>query len=221
MTKAEEAAAEKRRKPKNPPCLNCTADGYKPNFITSSFILNPGNVDYRLADIITPYMYKIGIDTPNKVTMLNCVAVRALSVYLMMGGSVFGYWAQLILLPMHQVLDCADGQMARRYGLGSEFGEWLDHTTDNVYGLFFMLSMGYRLYLAYPEEGVTSGPMLLFAVIILTMAFFGNIGIQAKVAGVHYDKMTTLQKVGMHQELYMTYIYIAMMSLFITTGMLK
>jgi phosphatidylglycerophosphate synthase len=175
-------------------------------------------MDYLLADMITPPLYAIGIDTPNKVTFLNCAVVRAMSVYLLLFGGIPGYWAQIILLPIHQILDCADGQMARRYGLGSEFGAWLDHFTDNVYGLFFSLSMVYKISLVH---GAWSMPFNLALSTLVIMCFFGNQGVEAKEAGTHYSKMTMLQKIGMHQELYMTYIYISIMTVFITMGWLQ
>ena len=140
--RSKEAEAEMRFRKTSPPCLNGSAPGFVPGFFSRNLLLCPANWEYGLADILVPFFYKIGIDTPNKVTLLNCVVVRLTCLYWLSyagdeehgGQGRWIYWLLCLFMPMQQMVDCADGQMARRYGLGSDFGAWLDHTTDYVFG---------------------------------------------------------------------------------------
>ena len=169
-------------------------------------------MEYLLEDMITPFLYAMGVDTPNKVTMLNFCVVRTASVYVVLFGGVAGMWLQFVLMPLTQVLDAADGQMARRYGLGSEFGASLDHLTDNVFGVCWAGSGLYRIYIA---QGLST-PFVIFSVTLLIIGFFGNSAMVANEASTHYSKMSTVQKIGMHQELYMTYVFFVS-ALYVTT----
>ena len=108
-TPSSTKAAKDVWKPKNPPVLNCSPPGFKPGWATTNFFLCPANLDYLLADAIVPWLYVVGVNTPNKITILNCF-LRAFVTYLLWGGSYFWVTA---LLPLTQVLDCADGQCAR------------------------------------------------------------------------------------------------------------
>ena len=94
-----------------PACLNCTPDGFSPGPFMSTFFLCSANVDYHLADSLVFPFWLLGFDTPNKITALN-VAVRVLVLWVMHEWR--NYFLTVALLVFSQVLDCADGQMARR-----------------------------------------------------------------------------------------------------------
>ena len=100
-----------------PACLNCTPQDFVP--FTGNLLLIPANMDYYVADALVPILHAVGVNTPNKVTYLNCV-LRAVIIYLMF--SVRWYSLVTVLLIVSQILDCADGQYARRYKLGSDWG---------------------------------------------------------------------------------------------------
>jgi len=194
-----------------PPCLSCTPKGYKP--WTESLILCPGNMDYFLADIIVPPLYSIGF-TPNGVTCLNCVN-RGICLYFFV--ALHSYSLTTILLILNQVLDCADGQMARRYEMGSSFGAWFDHTTDTVFGVLFALSV---FFLISSEHGWMSWQNFIFAVIISSIGLCGRATMDAKERSLHFRKYNLIQVVGMYQELYMSLVYPVMLACFYFAGFL-
>jgi phosphatidylglycerophosphate synthase len=207
---------------KTPACLNGCADGFEPNWITGNLILCPANWEYALADIIVPHLYRIGIDTPNKVTLMNCLTMRFASISCMYFGGSSGlgqwlYWCLIILLPLQQMVDCADGQMARRYGLGSEFGAWFDHITDNVFGAIIGSFFLYKVFV-YNDSIL---PFIILLWLLLQMATLGNFWIQAEERRLTYQKMTFLQKLGMFQMLFLSYYYVAVAVIFLKMGWLK
>ena len=93
------------------PMLNMAPKGFVPGRITKSFLMCPGNLEYYLADKIIPFFHAAGF-SPNHVTLLNCFWVRIPSIYLFLQGD---YVMFVFLLLMQQVLDCADGQLARKF----------------------------------------------------------------------------------------------------------
>jgi phosphatidylglycerophosphate synthase len=226
-------------KPKNPPVLNCSPPGYTPGWATENLFLCPANIDYLLADAIVPWLYMIGVNTPNKITVLNCV-LRAYIIYLLLGGS---YVLVTVLLPVTQVraantcmlcplcsplsvvvslpphslqiLDCADGQCARRYSLGSEFGAWLDHFTDEMFGWVFAFSVFYLIHL---ERGVYSPHFISILMVFAVLGVGGKATFEAKESGRKFKDFEFKHILGMYEEYYMTYIYIALMTIYVQTG---
>ena len=62
------------------------------------------------------------------------------------------YLVVTILCILAQVLDCADGQMARRYSMGSPLGAWFDHSSDEMFGVGFTIVIGRLIYLHNGED---------------------------------------------------------------------
>ena len=117
------------------PMLTMAPKGFKPGPITKSFVMCPGNLEYYLADKLVPYFHAAGL-SPNHVTLLNCILLRMPSIYLFLQGD---YVMFIIFLLGQQVLDCADGQLARRHNCGSnsrarpvEFANWTEIARPNV-----------------------------------------------------------------------------------------
>ena len=185
----------------SPPMLNMAPAGFKPGFITSSFYLCPGNVEYWLADELAPRCHSLGIG-PNAVTIINSLFVRLPSIYLLWHGWFFPF---IIALLTNQVLDCLDGQIARRYKCGSEFGAWLDHTTDTVYGVSVALL---TLYVVVAEQGF-SETFCVILFIAVAMGVFGTAAMRVKEEGKHWSALTFEETVGCAQEWFISYIYIA------------
>jgi phosphatidylglycerophosphate synthase len=222
--RTKELEAAQRFKVKKPPCLNGCAEGYKPGWLTSNLILCPANWEYALADWIVPRFYAIGIDTPNKVTLLNCVTLRLASfLVIFFSGDVSGvvgnwlYWCLPILLPLQQMIDCADGQMARRYGLGSEFGAWLDHVTDNAFGVIMGSQLVYKTFM-YND---TLWPCFLMCIPLVSIVTFGNYWIQAEEFHITWPNMNALHKTGMYQMMFLSYVYSFTMIIFLLKGWLN
>ncbi|GMH56461.1 hypothetical protein TrLO_g5965 [Triparma laevis f. longispina] len=211
----KKAAPCAKYKPKSPPILNCTPDGYTPTPLISNMILCPGNLDYFFADLIVPPMYAIGLNTPNKITIFNCV-VR---VYLVVGALYTdrNYALATSLLFIQQILDCADGQCARRYGLGSEFGAWLDHITDEIFGYMYA---GTFIYMIGTHNGWYSVPLYIICVVLAIMGLGGKSTFEAKDTYIKFKDYKWNHVLGMYQEFYMSYIYIVIMGLFTLKGWL-
>ncbi|GMI35867.1 hypothetical protein TrCOL_g530 [Triparma columacea] len=210
-TPSKAVKAVKEWKSKNPPVLNCSPPGYTPGWATENLFLCPANIDYLLADAIVPWLYMIGVNTPNKITVLNCV-LRAYIIYLLLGGS---YVLVTVLLPVTQILDCADGQCARRYSLGSEFGAWLDHFTDEMFGWVFAFSVFYLIHL---EKGVYSPHFISIVMVFAVLGVGGKATFEAKESGRKFKDFEFKHILGMYEEYYMTYIYIALMTIYVQTG---
>jgi hypothetical protein len=187
--------------PKQPYLLNCTPDGFVPH-LTANMLLCSANLDYFLADAIVPPLRAIGIGTPNKITYFN-VVVRAICMHYLVNEHSYAIVAAIFFFS--QVLDCADGQCARRYKLGSEFGAWLDHTTDTIFLAVFSIA---ALYLIGEYHGYDSvqcwGMIPLFCI----MGALGRATIFAKENNKVWKDYTFLEAGGMYQELFMSYIFV-------------
>jgi phosphatidylglycerophosphate synthase len=191
------------------PMLNMAPKGFKPGRITKSFLMCPGNVEYYLADKLVPFFHAGGL-SPNHVTLLNCFWVRIPSIYLFLQGD---YVMFVILLLAQQVLDCADGQLARRHNSRSEYGEWLDHFTDQIYGSIVAFL---TLINVLRKCGSLSLPFLLIVSLIAIMGRFGVCTMEVKKKKLRWDQLNTFQTMGVVQEWFLSYIYILVYSCFYT-----
>lgn len=215
--RVKEQEAAKRFVPQVPSYLGSVPIGFEPGWMTSSMILCPAIVEYRLADWMVPYLYACGLDTPNKVTLFNCFTVRLLCLFCAVwGGNEHGLgwcWALVGLLPLQMVLDGADGQMARRYGLGSDFGASLDATTDNLFAITFGIIAVYRASLLNRWF-----PPTFLLLVFMQFAFFGNAFIASKTQNLHWNEMNIWHKLGTYQVLYLSYYYMVLMTASIYLG---
>eukprot|EP00747_Dinoflagellata_sp_TGD_P131358 gnl/TRDRNA2_/TRDRNA2_174953_c0_seq16.p1 gnl/TRDRNA2_/TRDRNA2_174953_c0~~gnl/TRDRNA2_/TRDRNA2_174953_c0_seq16.p1 ORF type:complete len:199 (+),score=31.42 gnl/TRDRNA2_/TRDRNA2_174953_c0_seq16:67-663(+) len=84
---------------------------------TSSLVLCPSNIEYRIANELVSTFFALGF-TPNGIVLLNC-CIRACLLRLYYS---YHYNAVVLLLAVIQVLDAADGQLARIHGMTSKFG---------------------------------------------------------------------------------------------------
>jgi phosphatidylglycerophosphate synthase len=194
-----------------PPCLPTLPEGHPKTGIVINSMLLGGNIDYYVANMIVPYLMRFGINTPNKVTYFNCLTFRvlavAMNIMIARGELAFDHiWLCPIVWLVSNVFDAADGQMARRYGLGSEFGMWLDHTTDEAFGYCLVLSF---LYLIYVHFGFYSFQMLGYFSICVFLGFFGKANINAKDAKTHYRDLSIRESIGLWVELSMDNITIS------------
>jgi CDP-diacylglycerol--glycerol-3-phosphate 3-phosphatidyltransferase len=100
---------------------------------------------------------------PNLITLTGLLLVLA--------GSVALYYKLLIpaflLLGTGAVLDAVDGAVARRMGLHSEFGAFLDSTVDRFSDSLPFISLGFM----YAKEGEPYGTLLSF------LALIGSFGV--------------------------------------------
>ena len=113
---------------------------------------------------------------PNLITLAGFLLILV--------GSVALYYKLLlvsfILLGTGAVLDAVDGAVARRMGVHSEFGSFLDSTVDRFSDSLPFLSLGFL----YAEEGEPYGTLMAF------LALVGSFGVsytraKAEALGVY------------------------------------
>jgi len=90
--------------------------------------------------------------TPNQITIGGLVLALAGAVCLGLPG-VAGPVLGALLLQLSAVLDCVDGEIARAKVLESEWGEWLDITSDTLIHVATFLGIAVH---AWPELGRTT-----------------------------------------------------------------
>ena len=113
---------------------------------------------YQVADFLNPYFYKFGF-TPNMLT--------GLSFLFMIISMLMFYKDYRILAVIFYIInyyfDCADGNMARKYNIVSNLGDFLDHFTD-VIGIVLLLLV---LYFKNKKNFVKLIPLVIILILIL------------------------------------------------------
>jgi phosphatidylglycerophosphate synthase len=85
-------------------------------------------ISYPLSHKVVPYLNKYGI-TPNQITYFNLFFRILISILYYKDVNIV---IIVTLYVISQIIDCMDGTMARKYGMGSEFGKKLDINTDII-----------------------------------------------------------------------------------------
>lgn len=109
-------------------------------------------VNRRLSGPLTRWFLKTSL-TPNQITLLS-FGVGLLSAFFFGMG---GYYAPIVGAAIFQfsaVLDCCDGEVARRKGMQSRLGQWLDLVCDNVVHVALFLAMSWAGYRSTGEPSV-------------------------------------------------------------------
>jgi hypothetical protein len=103
----------------------------------STFVLR------RLSKPLTGLAIRVGL-SPNAVSLLS-LAVGLLAAVLFAVGSLPATLAAAVLLQVSIVVDCVDGEVARRTRRFSALGAWLDASTDRVkeFAVYAGLAAGY------------------------------------------------------------------------------
>ena len=94
---------------------------------------------YDVSDLISPYLYKVGI-TPNIVTFSRLLLIIVAFFYLFKVGN---YKMVAVLYTLAYFGDCLDGHLARKYNLDSTAGDCFDHISDVltiIVSLYFIIS---------------------------------------------------------------------------------
>eukprot|EP00747_Dinoflagellata_sp_TGD_P212348 gnl/TRDRNA2_/TRDRNA2_85446_c0_seq2.p1 gnl/TRDRNA2_/TRDRNA2_85446_c0~~gnl/TRDRNA2_/TRDRNA2_85446_c0_seq2.p1 ORF type:complete len:319 (+),score=40.80 gnl/TRDRNA2_/TRDRNA2_85446_c0_seq2:91-1047(+) len=182
----------------DPTVTQARLEGFQNTWWTSSLVLCPSNMEYRIADALVPTFFKLGF-TPNSIVVLNC-CIRG---WLMRCYASYRYKMLLLLLTVVQVLDAADGELARRYGMTSELGAVIDHTTDNIFSVLFM---SYTVYLMACHKGVRSYAVYSYSATFVFMCFLAPHYEKAMETHVPYQECSIFAVLGMYQCLNMLYI---------------
>jgi CDP-diacylglycerol--glycerol-3-phosphate 3-phosphatidyltransferase len=102
---------------------------------------------------------------PNALTVLRLCALP-LVVYLYSRGAPGASWSTAVLILFAALSDVADGYIARRYHVQSEFGRWVDPVVDRAF--FFVIIAMLWYFGTLPWLAVV--PLLIRDGIILALA---------------------------------------------------
>jgi hypothetical protein len=118
--------------------LEDSTSKYKDPFQYESF--TDVNIFFPISDILVTPFRKLGL-TPNGVTLLSAI-IRLYSIFLL---SINQIEYACVFLIVGYLFDCVDGNMARKYNMGSKYGMTLDLVSD-----VFVLS-SILLYILYDK----------------------------------------------------------------------
>jgi len=116
------------------------------------------------------------------------------SLLLGLGAAWFawrGEWAWALgLTVLSYLMDCMDGNMARRYGLITVFGDWFDHVSDVLKYVLLFGAMGLTPHLSRMEKCV----FFVVSVVLLGL-MLKHLGCQEKAyKKMREDSMTALER---------------------------
>lgn len=72
------------------------------------------------------------MNLPNKLTIFRVMLIPFFLVALMVPGIPGGKWIALIIFIVASLTDLADGKIARKYGLVTDFGKFMDPLADKL-----------------------------------------------------------------------------------------
>ncbi|MBF8248250.1 MAG: hypothetical protein HW374_1050 [Bacteroidetes bacterium] len=130
--------------------------------LINTYLLRP------VAGLIVRLLYRTPV-TPNQVTVASTVAGLCAALFYL-GGTSGSIAAAGLLVTLKDVLDSADGQLARARNQYTRIGRFLDSIGDFVVDLAVFSAIGWVLYKSSGEP-----VMLLFA-------FLGFVGITLRVS---------------------------------------
>ncbi len=105
------------------------------------------------------------MNLPNKLTLLRVILVPVFMIFYLCDFGI-GYWRYLIAAVIYIVAACTDfldGSIARKYGLVTNLGKFLDPVADKV------MVMASLLCLCYGNAGSLYGILLTFATAIVIL----------------------------------------------------
>ena len=71
------------------------------------------------------------MNLPNKLTLLRVILVPVFVIFMMVPGS-WGRWAALAVFIFASLTDTADGYIARKYNMITDFGKFMDPLADKL-----------------------------------------------------------------------------------------
>jgi phosphatidylglycerophosphate synthase len=113
---------------------------------------------YKLSEQIVPILRKVGL-TPNMLTILGGISGITASYFLYQ----YRLYSFSLFWLISFFFDCGDGYMARKYQMESQYGDYLDHITDNIKFSIFILV----LYFKYLRKFSGYVQLSIFLVILL------------------------------------------------------
>ena len=72
------------------------------------------------------------MNLPNKLTMLRIILIPFFVFFLLYPGIPYGKWIALAIFCVASLTDLADGKIARKYNLVTDFGKFMDPLADKL-----------------------------------------------------------------------------------------
>lgn len=132
------------------------------------------NVIIDIAEALNTQLFKLGFITPNMITTMSLLI--GISAVYAFTKQYFFLSASLFILAY--LMDCMDGNYARKYNMVTKFGDYYDHVAD-VIKIIFMT------YVVVTSMHVTHHEKILFisTTIILFLACQVQLGCQERIYG--------------------------------------
>lgn len=132
------------------------------------------NLIINIVDYTTPFFYNIGF-TPNGITTLSLLmGLLSISQF-----RINNYWSAAIFYLLSYYFDCADGYMARKYNMVSDFGDYYDHIKDILIGGILIV----MLWNKYSEYNPAFKYIMIISVVVLFYMSLMYLGCQE----IYYD----------------------------------
>ena len=132
------------------------------------------NIVMYIAEVLNVYMFHPLSFTPNMITTLSLMTGLASCYFLYISA----YTSSAILFVLAYILDCADGNYARRYNMVSSFGDIYDHVSDIIKCVAILV-----VILLKPLSILQRITIIALGIILYTLTLF-HLACQEKV----YDK---------------------------------
>ncbi|MEY3605938.1 MAG: hypothetical protein RL289_118, partial [Actinomycetota bacterium] len=133
----------------------------------STFVLR------KLSRKVSMYSVKRGW-TPNQITVTSLILALIVS-----GLFATGWWPLMIAgaigVQVSIIIDCADGEVARYTGVSSQFGAWLDASTDRIkeYAIYAGLAFGAS------QNGLNLWPLAMGLMVLQTVRHMSDYNFHA------------------------------------------
>ncbi|MFH1294587.1 MAG: CDP-alcohol phosphatidyltransferase family protein, partial [Candidatus Aenigmatarchaeota archaeon] len=102
----------------------------------------------RFSIRVTKVLAKTSI-TPNQVTFVSFLFLVA-AAFLFTSGDYRLVLIGVVFMPIYQMLDCVDGELARIREIKSKYGKWLDNAFDNIGWGIFLTGATIGAFFTYP-----------------------------------------------------------------------
>ena len=155
-------------------------------------LIKPGTGywDSKYSELVIPtlpFWYDYGF-TPNDLTTFGFLAT---------GGMLYNYWfnnpkVAIALLLIRMYFDSADGLLARKYKLSSEFGDVYDHFVDAVFGIGMLIIT----YKAFPKTYRTKAIAALLISYLLMSTQMSCMDIECGEKCTHNTTLKVLSPLG-------------------------
>ncbi len=131
----------------------------------------------KIAEPIVTFIEPFSLITPNRITWFGLLLTILSSIAIVLGALDYSYMVIASLLYwLSALMDCIDGQLARKRQCSSRKGEWLDSVLEYAKGIFFWIGAGLNIT-TYTSEIWGFNVWFLIALTLSSLGFLTIISI--------------------------------------------